>query len=72
MRAQKKVEAAKKKAAAIADAPDMTVRSKMRAIEKAYKGAAIQRPGSVYVVAKSLPRASPRLAARSRVKRSRS
>uniref|UniRef100_A0A7S3PN43 Ribosomal RNA methyltransferase SPB1-like C-terminal domain-containing protein n=1 Tax=Aplanochytrium stocchinoi TaxID=215587 RepID=A0A7S3PN43_9STRA len=47
-----KVEAAKRKATSVADAPDMSARSKMRAIAKIYKGTEVKKPNSVYVVAK--------------------
>jgi len=50
-RAALKLEAAKKKAAAVVDEPDMSARSKMRQIEKLYRSATVKRPGAVYVVA---------------------
>ena len=50
-RATRLVDAAKKKAAAVVDEPDMSSRSKMRQIEKLYRSAQIKRPGAVYVVA---------------------
>lgn len=47
-----KIDGIKRKASAIADQPDLTARSKMRAIEKVYKGAKVERPNAVFVVAK--------------------
>ena len=49
-RAVKKLEDAKRKAAAIVEEPDLSGRSKIRTIEKLFKGATVKRPGSVYVV----------------------
>jgi len=51
--ATSKLESVKRKAAALIDQPDLNAKSKMRAIEKLYKGAEIKKPNSVYVVAKS-------------------
>jgi AdoMet-dependent rRNA methyltransferase SPB1 len=50
-RAAKLLDVAKRKAAAVAEEPDMSSRSKMRQIEKLYRGAEVKRPGAVYVVA---------------------
>ncbi|GBG32672.1 AdoMet-dependent rRNA methyltransferase spb1 [Hondaea fermentalgiana] len=47
-----KIDKIKKKAAAVAEQPDLTPGSKMRAIEKLYKGSQVKKPGSVYVVAR--------------------
>mmetsp|Transcript_4852 Transcript_4852/g.5534 ORF Transcript_4852/g.5534 Transcript_4852/m.5534 type:complete len:131 (+) Transcript_4852:716-1108(+) len=47
-----KIDAAKRQATSVADAPDMSARAKMRAIAKIYKGTEVKKPNSVYVVAK--------------------
>jgi len=49
-KAMKKMDEAKRKASAVVDEPDLSSRSKIRTIEKLFKGAEIKRPGSVYVV----------------------
>lgn len=57
-----KVETAKKKAAAVVDAPDLTPRAKMKAIEKLYKGTTgIKRPAAVYVVSKKASKGKPKV-----------
>mmetsp|Transcript_14076 Transcript_14076/g.26052 ORF Transcript_14076/g.26052 Transcript_14076/m.26052 type:complete len:976 (-) Transcript_14076:34-2961(-) len=47
-----KVEKIKKQAAAVAEEPDISNKSKMRQIEKLYKGAQVEKPNQVYVVAR--------------------
>lgn len=47
-----KIDRIKKQANAVAEQPDLNPGSKMRAIEKLYKGSQIKRPGAVYVVAR--------------------
>lgn len=49
-RALKKLDEVKKKATSVADEPDISARSKMRTIEKLYRGAEIKRAGAVYSV----------------------
>ena len=51
-RAQQKLKAAKKRAEAIANQEDMSANDKKRAIDKAMKGAKIDRPSKVYVVSR--------------------
>lgn len=51
-RAKQKLVAAKKKAEAVANNPDMTEATKLKAISKAMRGQEMSRPGKTYVVAK--------------------
>lgn len=45
-----KVAAAKKKAEAVSNAPDMSMADKQKAIDKMMKGAKLEKPSKVYVV----------------------
>lgn len=51
-RAKQKLVAAKKKAEAVANNPDMSEATKLKAISKAMRGQEMSRPGKTYVVAK--------------------
>jgi AdoMet-dependent rRNA methyltransferase SPB1 len=51
-RAKQKLAAAKKKAEAVANNPDMSEATKLKAISKAMRGQEMARPGKTYVVAK--------------------
>jgi hypothetical protein len=57
-RALNKLEAAKKKANAMAESTDMTQRDKVKAINRAMKSAKISKPGKVYVITKKTGGAS--------------
>lgn len=54
----KKLKAAKKKATDIANLPDMSTREKLKAIEKAMKGAKMKKENKVYVVSRRGGRSS--------------
>lgn len=49
--ALKRIQKAKAKAAEVVDAPDLSAKSKMRAIAKLYKGAQPKSPGKIYAIA---------------------